>query len=112
MDDRAGQRPGDPLDRLDLGGDQLAELVHILRLGADDNVVRSGDILRLRDAGDLRDLPGHVGGFADLGLDEDVCLHHDVLLGARAGQLPVMCHGTLEVQTCGPPAWFFYGTAG
>jgi len=58
------------------------EWVHVLGAGAHDDVVWAGHILRLRDTGDLRYLPCHVGGFADLCLDEDVCLHHGVLLKA------------------------------
>ena len=46
--------------------------------GAHDDVVGAGDVLGLRDAADLADERGHVGGLADFGLDEDVSLHHEV----------------------------------
>src|SRR6266568_8856680 len=48
-------------------------------LSAHDNVVGAGDVLRLGDTADLADERGHVGGFADFCLDEDVSLHHEVL---------------------------------
>ena len=51
--DRAGQRPGDPGHALDLRDDQLAEVVDVVGLGADDHVVGAGDVVRLGYAGDL-----------------------------------------------------------
>ena len=45
-----------PATRLDLGDDQLAQLVDVVGLGADDHVVRTGDVLGLGDPGDLGDL--------------------------------------------------------
>ena len=77
----AGERPGDPGHRLDVRGDQTAEFVDVLRLGAHDDVVGAGDILRLGDTADLADERGHIGGLADFCLDEDVSLHHEVLPG-------------------------------
>jgi 2-phospho-L-lactate guanylyltransferase len=82
MHHRAGQRAGDTRHRLDLRLHELAEFVHVLGACAHDDVIRAGHILRLRDPGDRCNLPCHVGGFADLCLDEDVCLHHSVLLEA------------------------------
>src|ERR1700721_1021031 len=72
----AGQRPGDPGHGLDLRGDQPAQVVHVLRLRAHDDVVRAGDVLGLRHADDLADVRGHVGGLADFGLDEGETLYH------------------------------------
>src|SRR5690349_169654 len=77
----AGERPGDPGHRLDMSGDKTAELVDVGGLSAHDDVVGTGDVLRLGDAADLADERGHVGGFADFCLDEDVSLHHEVLPG-------------------------------
>src|SRR5688572_7993107 len=76
VDDRAGQRAGDAVDRLDAGNDEPAELVDALGLGPDDDVVGTGDILGLNHAGDLTDGLGDLGGLADLGLDEDVGVDH------------------------------------
>src|SRR6185437_2843963 len=75
----AGERPGDPGHRLDMSGDKTAELVDVGRLSAHDDVVGAGDVLRLGDTADLADERGHIGGFADFCLDEDVSLHHEVL---------------------------------
>ena len=55
VDDGAGQRAGDAVDGLDPGDDQLAELVDVAGLGADDHVVRAGDVLGQGDALDLGD---------------------------------------------------------
>ena len=74
-----------PDHTLDLGDDQLAQVVHIVRLGPDDHVVRTGDVVRLGYAGDLADVHGDIGGLADLGLDEDVSVNHAVLPGATCG---------------------------
>ena len=53
MDDGAGQRAGDAVEVLHLGDDQLAELVDVAGLGADDHVVGAGDVLGESDALDL-----------------------------------------------------------
>ena len=50
VDDGAGQRPGDACYRLDLRNHQLAEIVDVARLRTDDDVVRAGDVIGLRDA--------------------------------------------------------------
>ena len=52
--DRAGQRAGDALDRLDPGDHELAQVVDRLGLGAHDHVVGAGDVLGLGDAADAR----------------------------------------------------------
>src|SRR5690606_32704040 len=71
-DDGAGQGAGDARDGLDLRHHEGAELVDGGALGADDDVVRTGDVLGLLDPGDLGDCGGDLGGLADLGLHEDV----------------------------------------
>jgi hypothetical protein len=76
VDHRAGQGAGDAVDRLDPGHHQLAQVVDVPSLCADDHVVGSGDVLGLLDALDLGDLLGDLGGLADLGLNEDLCRHH------------------------------------
>src|SRR3569833_624421 len=86
--DGTGQRPRDPLDRLDLGDDELAELVDVVRLGADDHVVGSGDVFGQGHTLNAGDLTSHVGSLADLGLDEDVGLHHHVLPGTAVRRPP------------------------
>ena len=73
----------DARDPLDLGHDELAQIIDVVGLGPDDHVVGTCDVVRLGYAGDLRDLHGNVGGLADLSLDEDVSLNHAVLPGAR-----------------------------
>src|SRR6185437_10720255 len=77
----AGERPGDPGHGLDVPGDQPSEFVDVVCLGPHDDVVGPGDVFGLRDAADLSDERGHVGGLADFCLDEDVSLHHEVLPG-------------------------------
>ena len=52
----------------------LPELVDAARLAADDDVVRTGDVLGHRDTLDVGDLGCHRRGLADLGLDQDVSL--------------------------------------
>jgi hypothetical protein len=76
VDHRAGEGAGDAVHRLDPGDHELAQVVDVAGLGADDHVVGAGDVLGLLDALDLGDLLGDLGGLADLGLDEDVCRHH------------------------------------
>jgi len=80
VDHGAGEGPGDALHGLDLGHDELPELVHVPRLGADDHVVGAGDVLGLGDPLDLADLLRDLRGLAHLGLDEDVRLDHGHLL--------------------------------
>ncbi len=81
MHDRAGQRPGDAGDALNLGHDHLAQVVNVVGLGPDDDVVRPGDVVGLHDAGDLRNAAGDFSRLSDFSLDEDVCVNHVVLLG-------------------------------
>jgi 2-phospho-L-lactate guanylyltransferase len=83
VDDGAGEGAGDARDRLDAGGDQPAQLVHVARFGPDDDVVRPGHVLGRGHPGDLPDLLGDVGGLAYLSLDQDVGLNHDVLHWAQ-----------------------------
>lgn len=86
MHDGAGERSGDAGYTLDLGDDEAAKVVHVVGLGPDDHVIGSRDVVGLGHAGDLADAEGHVGCLPDLGLDENVCLHHEVLHGGG-------CHG-------------------
>src|SRR5688572_8524147 len=74
VDDGAGQRARDALDGLDLGDDELAEVVDVRRARAHDDVVRARDVLGGVDAFDVADLACNLSRFADLGLYEDVCL--------------------------------------
>src|SRR5260221_12037730 len=83
--DRAGQRPRDPGNPLDLGDDKLAEIIDVVRLGPDDHVVGTGDVVRLGYAPDLPDVHGDVGGLTNLCLNEDISLNHAVLPGAKCG---------------------------
>src|SRR4051794_27448481 len=75
MNDRAGQRAGDSRNALHLGHDELAQLVDVTCLRANDDVVRPRHILGHRDALETGDLGSDRGSLADLGLDEDVGLH-------------------------------------
>ena len=70
-----------PFNSLNLGDDEPAEVIDVLRLGAHDNVIRPGHVLRLGYPGNLGDPGGYLRGLADLGLDEDVGVDHDVLPG-------------------------------
>ena len=90
--DRARERPGDARYALDLGDDEAAKVIHVLRLGPYDDVVGPSDVVGLGDAADLRDSDSHVGSLPDLGLDENVRLHH-VALHSRG------CHGNATVGT-------------
>ena len=56
VDDGTGRRPGDPRHALDLRDHELAELVNVVGLGAHDDVVRPGDVLGERHAGDGGDV--------------------------------------------------------
>src|SRR5215218_4578302 len=76
VDDRTGQRSGDPVDGLHPRDDQAAEVVDGLCLGADDHVVGAGDVLGLGHAVDLGPGRGDLGGLAAFGLDEDVGVDH------------------------------------
>src|SRR5205823_4536117 len=58
------------------GDDELAELVDRLRLRADDDVVGPGHVLRFGDAGDRSHRARDRCGLANLGLDQDVRVHH------------------------------------
>jgi hypothetical protein len=76
VDDRARERAGDAVDRLDAGDHQAAQVVDGVGLGPHDHVVGAGHVLGLGHAGDLADRRGHLGGLADFGLDEDVGVNH------------------------------------
>src|SRR3954464_5514250 len=75
MTDRAGQRAGDTGNALDLGDNELAQLVDVACLCTHDDVVRAGHVLGHGHALQPGDLGGDRRGLADLGLDEDVGLH-------------------------------------
>ena len=75
MDDRAGEGSGDPVDRLDRGNDELAEVVDALRAGPDDHVVGTRDIFCGIHTFDLTDGFGDSRSFPDFGLDKDVSLN-------------------------------------
>jgi hypothetical protein len=61
---------------LDLGYYQLAEGVDIFGLCSHDGVVRARYRVGRSDSVDGGDFPDYRVGFADLGLNEDVCLNH------------------------------------
>jgi hypothetical protein len=65
VDDGAGKCPGDAGYPLDLGDHQPAEQVDVVGLGPDNDVIRPGDVVRLRDTGDLPDADGDVGCLPD-----------------------------------------------
>jgi hypothetical protein len=71
VDARAGQRGGDARDGLDVGDDELAELVDVVRLRAHDHVVGAGHVLGEGDALHAADRVGDVAGLAVVGLDQD-----------------------------------------
>src|SRR3954453_253206 len=75
MNDRAGQRAGDTGNALDLGDNELAQLVDVACPCTHDDVVRAGHVLGHGHALQPGDLGGDRRGLADLGLDEDVGLH-------------------------------------
>jgi hypothetical protein len=75
MDYWAGKSARDALDRLDPGDDELAEIVDVRGTGPDDNVVWPGDVFGRVYAFDITNLFGYLGGFAYLGLDQDISLH-------------------------------------
>jgi hypothetical protein len=74
---RTSERPGDAIHGLDPRDHQLAKLIDIARLGADDHIVGAGNVLGQLDALDPDDILGNLGGLTDLGLDQDVCRHHN-----------------------------------
>jgi thiamine-monophosphate kinase len=90
MHNRARERPGDARHALDLGDDEAAKVIHVVRLGPDDDVVGARDVIGLGDAGDQRDSECYFGCLPDLGLDENVRLHHVALHGRG-------CHGNATV---------------
>ena len=58
---RAGEGPGDAVDHLHARDHQLAQLVEVAGLGADDHVVGASYVLSLLDALDLDDVLGDLG---------------------------------------------------
>ena len=86
MHDRARERPGDACHALDLGDDEPTKVIHVVRLGPDDDVIWPGDVIGLSNTGDLRNSESYLGCLPDLGLDENVRLHHVALHGRG-------CHG-------------------
>jgi hypothetical protein len=80
--DRAGLGPRDAFHGLDPRHDELAQIVDGLGLGPHDHVVGPGDVLGGDHPRDACDLGGHGGGLADLGLHQDVGLHHGVPLSS------------------------------
>ena len=98
MHDRAGERPGDAGHALDLGDDKPAKVIHVVRFGPDDHVVRPGNVVSLSDAANLRDSESYLGCLPDLGLDENVRLHHVALHGRG-------CHGNATVGACSDEQW-------
>ena len=79
MYDRAGQRPGDARNSLNLGYYEPTEVIDVVSFSANDHVVGAGHVVSLRHAGDLADGRCHVGSLPDLGLDEDISLDHVAL---------------------------------
>ncbi len=79
MYDRAGQRPGNARNSLNLGYYEPTEVIDVGSFGANDHVVGAGHVVSLRHAGDLADGRCHVGSLPDLGLDEDISLDHVAL---------------------------------
>lgn len=79
MDDGAGERSGDAGHALDLRDDEPAKVIDVLRLCADDDVVRPGYVVSLVHARDLPDRLRYVGCLSDLSLDEYVSLDHVAL---------------------------------
>src|SRR5258708_35089043 len=79
MYDRAGQRPGNARNSLNLGYYEPTEVIDVVSFSANDHVVGAGHIVSLRYAGDLADGRCHVGSLPDLGLDEDISLDHVAL---------------------------------
>lgn len=77
----AGEGAGYPIDRLDLGGCQLAKGIDVLGLDPNDHVVGSGNTVSGEDTFDLTDRRRDRGLFADLGLDQNVRFDHFNLLG-------------------------------
>ena len=71
----AGERAGDPFDRLDLGDYEFPKIIDVRRAGTHDDVIRTGYILGRVDAFDVADFLSNLSGLADLGLDEDVSLY-------------------------------------
>jgi hypothetical protein len=85
VDYGTGEGAGDARHALDLGDHEAAEVIHVGRLSADDHVIGPGHVVGLSDTGDLPDARCYVGCLADLGLDENVSLHH-VVLHAGSGR--------------------------
>lgn len=92
MHNRARQRPGYARHALDLRDDKPAKVIHVVRLGPDDDVIGPRHVVGLGDAADLRDSESYLGCLTDLGLDENVRLHHVALHGRG-------CHGNATVGT-------------
>jgi len=90
--DRTSERSGNARHALDLGDNEPTKVIHVVRLGADDDVVWSRDVIGLGDAADLSDSESYLSCLPDLGLDENVRLHHVALHGRG-------CHGNATVGT-------------
>jgi hypothetical protein len=69
--------PRNAIHGLDPRHHQLAKLIDIAGLGADDHVVGAGDVLGQLHTLDRDDILGNPDGLADLGLNQDVCRHHN-----------------------------------
>lgn len=83
IDDGARQGAGDARHGLDASDDESTEFVHRAGLGSDDDVVRTGNVLRKRYAGDIADGLDNGGSFAYLSLNEDIRLNaHAVTIAA------------------------------
>src|SRR5450631_731994 len=74
--DRARQGACDARDVLNLGDDQLAEIVDRSSLDAGDDVIGAGDVLGHGDAGDPCDRLGDLSRFPNFGLNQNVGLDH------------------------------------
>jgi len=79
MYDRAGQRPCNAWNSLNLRYYEPTEVIDVLSFSANDHVVGASHIVSLGNAGDLADRNRYVGSLPDLGLDEDISLDHIAL---------------------------------
>ncbi len=77
MHHRAGQRTRDPLDGLNASDDELAKLIDIGCLCLDDDVIRSGHIIRGVHTIDFPDCRCDLRCLPDFRLDEHISLDHE-----------------------------------